>query len=443
MIDDGAELEGRYRILRKLGEGGMGTVYEAEHTALGKRIAIKMLHAHVAKLPDAVRRFAREARAAAEIGHPNIVEVFDTGTHFDEPFLVMELLRGETLADRLSRPEAVECPEACRILGCVLSALASAHAKGIIHRDLKPENVFLVDGLGAPGVKLLDFGISKFRRSGATLEQTTLEGIPLGTPAYMAPEQWMGRRDIDHRADLFAVGVMLYELLTGGLPYEGANQAELFLEIVRGDSVPAGPSALESDVPAALDAILLRALERDPARRFTSAREFLDALRPYGAGAIAVVDDAPAVVEEEDVTAVTQRRAMRAAPTGVGDRPRRLPLEVTGTLAVVLLAVGAGGWWFARSTPSSTAAVVRAPRPVAAAAVAAPVLPRAPTPTIAPRLSDAQPSAGPSGEPARVATAAAARPVGGRRVRRASREVATTASTVEVDRLPVSRSFEP
>jgi serine/threonine-protein kinase len=435
VIDDGAELEGRYRILRKLGEGGMGTVFEAEHTALGKRIAVKMLHAHVAKLPDAVRRFAREARAAAEIGHPNIVEVFDTGTHLGEPFLVMELLRGETLAERLSRPEAVACAEACRVLGCVLSALASAHAKGIIHRDLKPENVFLTDGLGAPGVKLLDFGISKFRRSGATLEQTTQEGVPLGTPAYMAPEQWMGRRDIDHRADLFAVGVMLYELLTGGLPYEGANQAELFLEIVRGTSVPEAPSALEPDVPAALDAVLLRALERDPARRFTSAREFLDALRPYGAGAIAVVDDPPAAAEEDAITA-SQRRAMRAAPTDVGARPRRLSVEWTGTLAVLLLALGAGGWWLARSSTPSAAVVARGPRARAAPAVAA-VAPPVPSAPATPPVTH------PAGGPAVVAPAAPVRRSGGRRAPQARRAAARRGPAVEVDRLPVSHSFGP
>jgi hypothetical protein len=443
MIDDGAELEGRYRILRRLGEGGMGTVYEAEHTALGRRIAIKVLHAHVAKMPDAVKRFAREARAAAEIGHPNIVEVFDTGTHLGEPFLVMELLRGETLADRLSRPETVACHEACRIVGCVLSALASAHAKGIIHRDLKPENVFLLAGAAAPAVKLLDFGISKFRRSGATLEQTTQEGVPLGTPAYMAPEQWMGRRDIDHRADLFAVGVMLYELLTGGLPYEGANQAELFLEIVRGTSVPVAPSELEPDVPTALDAVVRRALERDPARRFTSAREFVDALRPHGAGAIAVVDDPPAVVEE-DPAVTTLRRAMRAAPTDVGARPRRFPIEVTGTALVVLLAVGAGAAWLARA-PASSVALRVAPRTPAVVARAAALPPDAGSPRLAPVAPAVVPVVAltPVAAVAAVAAVAPARGVRARRVHHARRADPATAATVGVDRLPVSRSFEP
>ncbi len=436
-IDDGAELEGRYRILRSLGEGGMGAVYEAEHTALGRRVAIKVLHAHVARVPDAVRRFEREARAAAEIGHPNIVEVFDVGTHLGEPFLVMELLRGETLADRLSRPELIDARAACRIVGYVLSALASAHAKGIIHRDLKPENVFLVPGDPTDGVKLLDFGISKFRRAGATLLQTTQEGIPLGTPGYMAPEQWMGRRDIDHRADIFAVGVMLYELLTGGLPYEGANQGELFLEIVRGTSRPTTPSELEETVPPALDAVVLRALDRDRDRRFGSAREFLEALRPFGADLIPVVDAAPAIVEE-DAAVVSARRAMRAAPTDVALPPRRrVPAELVGAAVAVLVAMGAGGWWLSRATAPPPTVVTRpSPTPTAAATAAATA--DAPVPAASPstHVTPAVTAVPPDVEPPRAHPAH-------RRSRRTAVPPAANTGAARIDRLPVSRSFEP
>ncbi|MDB4932352.1 MAG: serine/threonine protein kinase, partial [Myxococcaceae bacterium] len=142
MIAEGTEIDGRYRVLRRLGEGGMGTVYEAE--LAGRRVALKVLRADAASLPDAHRRFAREARAAAAIGHPNIVAVLDTGAYRGQAFLVMELLRGETLAERLAGPEMMRCETACRVAGHVLSALASTHARGIIHRDLKPENVFLL-----------------------------------------------------------------------------------------------------------------------------------------------------------------------------------------------------------------------------------------------------------------------------------------------------------
>ncbi len=434
-IDDGAELEGRYRILRSLGEGAMGAVYEAEHTALGRRVAVKVLHAHIAKVPDAVRRFEREARAAAEIGHPNIVEVFDVGTHLGEPFLVMELLRGETLADRLSRPEMIDARAACRIVGYVLSALASAHAKGIIHRDLKPENVFLVPGDEAHGVKLLDFGISKFRRAGATLLQTTQEGIPLGTPGYMAPEQWMGRRDIDHRADIFAVGVMLYELLTGGLPYEGANQGELFLEIVRGTSRPSMPSELDPEIPPGLDAVVLRALDRDRDRRFESAREFLDALRPFGADAIPVVD-APPVFVEEDAAVVSARRAMRAAPTNTTRSKPRVPVEVAGAALVVFLALGAGAWWLSRTTTRSAHVATRP----------APTTPRTAPPRATPASTPPIAAPAPPLTIAAPAVPAVAVDAPGERSprRRARRSAAVEGpATGRVDRLPVSRSFEP
>ena len=144
MIDPGTEIDARYRVVRLLGEGGMGAVYEVEHLGVGKRLAIKMLHAHYARQPEAVKRFAREARAAAAIGHPNIVEVIDTGMHCAEPYMVMELLRGETLAERLARATAITTREVCGVIGCVLSALASAHSKGIVHRDLKSENVMVL-----------------------------------------------------------------------------------------------------------------------------------------------------------------------------------------------------------------------------------------------------------------------------------------------------------
>ncbi|MDP3214384.1 MAG: serine/threonine-protein kinase, partial [Deltaproteobacteria bacterium] len=355
MIEVGAELGGRYRIVRLLGEGGMGAVYEAEHATVGRRVAIKVLHDHVARLADAVMRFSREARAAAEIGHPSIVEISDTGVYQGLPFLVMELLHGETLAERLSRPEPVSPAESCRIIGHVLSALASAHAKGIIHRDLKPENVYLVAGEGRSPVKLLDFGISKFRRGGQTLQQTTQEGIPIGTPAYMAPEQWMGRKDIDGRADIFAVGVMLYELLTGCLPYEGANQSELFLEIVRGSNVPEAPSSLERELPAALDRVVLRALDRDRDGRFPSAAEFLDALRPYGADAVVTVDRLiPDGAYEPDgfATPHTLRSAVTYVP-----RPRFLRAETLGVAVVVFLALGGLAWGLTRAARRATATV--------------------------------------------------------------------------------------
>lgn len=280
VIFPGIELGGRYRVVRLLGEGAMGAVYEAEHVLIGKRVAVKVLHERFSQSAEAVARFHREARAAAAIGHPHIVDVLDFGTHELRPYIVMELLRGETLAERMAREEPVAPSEACRIVGQVLSALAAAHAIGVVHRDLKPENVILVGGARA---KLVDFGVSKFREAAPRSAAKTREGMLFGTPGYMAPEQWVGAADADHRADLFSAGVILYELLTGGLPYEGATRAELYQEIVHGTADPPAPSAIAPEVPAVLDAAVLTAVARDREKRFRSAAEFLSALVPHGA----------------------------------------------------------------------------------------------------------------------------------------------------------------
>jgi serine/threonine-protein kinase len=379
VLDPNTEIDARYRVVRLLGEGGMGAVYEVEHLGVGKRLAIKMLHAHYARQPEAVKRFAREARAAAAIGHPNIVEVIDTGMHRAEPYMVMELLRGETLAERLARATPITTREVCGVIGCVLSALASAHAKGIVHRDLKPENVFLAEYGGVMTVKLLDFGVSKFRREAGTLFETTQEGLPVGTPAYMAPEQWMGRRDIDHRADLFAVGVMLFEMLTGGFPYEGASQGELFLEIVRGSEAPPLPSTIAPGVPRAIDAVALRALRRDREERFQSAREFLDALRPFGAENIAVCDDLP-VQQPLDSSSTAPRRAVRRSVATLDGAGRVSGRQITVlslllSFVVLGLVVVAGTRSPAppRPRPSEAPAALVAPAPaVAPSPIAAP-----------------------------------------------------------------------
>ncbi len=391
MIDPGTEIDGRYRVIRLLGEGGMGAVYEVEHLGVGKRLAVKMLHAHYARQPEAVKRFAREARAAAAIGHPSIVEVIDTGMHRAEPYMVMELLRGETLAERLARAAVISTRETCVIIGSVLSALASAHAKGIVHRDLKPENVFLADH-GGTTVKLLDFGVSKFRRDAGTLYETTQEGLPVGTPAYMAPEQWMGRRDIDHRADLFAVGVMLYEMLTGGFPYEGASQGELFLEIVRGSEAPPLPSSIAPGVPRAIDAVVLQALRRDRDERFQSAREFLEAIRAFGAERIAVSDEPP-VQQVMDALSTSPRRAFRRTMiTSVEGRPRVTGRQISVwavllSLVVLGLVVVAG----ARSTPPHSAA--RRPVPAATAPAPAPTVAAPAAPEVVPAAAPPEPVA--------------------------------------------------
>ena len=278
----GAVLGQKYKVLRLIGEGGMGTVFEAEHLLIGKRVAVKLLRPEFAHSCDVVRRFHREAQAASRIGHVNIIEVTDLGVTDDgTPFLVMEYLDGEPLSRVLDREHTLSPGRAADIVGQTLAALAAAHEKGIVHRDLKPENIFLVNHGGRPDfVKLLDFGISKFQTMTGDGRLTTT-GVALGTPYYMAPEQAAGSSDIDHRVDIYALGAVLYELLTGRPPYQGSNYNALLAQIITND--PPAPSSLREDLDPALERLIQTAMNRNPERRFQSAPEMLEALIPFGA----------------------------------------------------------------------------------------------------------------------------------------------------------------
>ena len=209
-------IDNRYRVLRKIGEGGMGTVYAAEHVEIGKIVAIKILHPHYSTEQELVERFRREARAASRIGHPNIIDVMDFGTTDDGcAYFIMEHLDGIDLADVLSHERRLDPNRSCQITIQICRALAAAHAAGVIHRDLKPENIFLVARDGkADFVKVLDFGVA---RSAGRSQRLTNPGIAMGTPEYMAPEQAAGGV-VDHRSDIYSVGALLYEMVTGQPP---------------------------------------------------------------------------------------------------------------------------------------------------------------------------------------------------------------------------------
>ncbi len=287
-VDVGSRLVGhifanRYRVISLLSEGGMGAVYLAEHVRIGRRVALKRLHPELACNARAVARFQREARAAAATLHDNIIDIFDLG--YDEdgtPFLVMEYLRGESLADLLEREMTVEPKRLCFIMGQVLDALEAVHRKQIIHRDLKPDNVFLTARNGiADFIKILDFGVSKIRTAQRDALDLTQTGVMVGTPYYMSPEQAKGHRHLDHRIDIYAVGVMMYEALSGRMPFDGNNYHALLHKITSANPMPL--SSVAPNVPPELSAVVHKAISRDREQRFDSATHMFEALLPFGA----------------------------------------------------------------------------------------------------------------------------------------------------------------
>ncbi|HWU90919.1 MAG TPA: serine/threonine-protein kinase, partial [Kofleriaceae bacterium] len=259
----GAEVDGRYRVIELIGEGGMGKVYLAEHVEIGKRVALKVLHPSYSRMPDLVERFRREARAASKIGHPNIVDVTDSGTTADgSVYFVMEYLEGVELGSVIEREGALDVARALRIAGQICRALAAAHAQGIVHRDLKPENIYLITRDGAADVvKVLDFGIAKTTEAEAARERRlTSPGMAMGTPEYMAPEQAAGRA-ADARCDVYALGAILYEMVTGVPPYSGDNFMEILTKKATIDPTP--PNQVRLDLPAPVSDLVVAAMARN------------------------------------------------------------------------------------------------------------------------------------------------------------------------------------
>ncbi|MDQ3295522.1 MAG: serine/threonine protein kinase, partial [Myxococcota bacterium] len=272
MVAPGTRI-GRYEIGARLGTGGFGVVYLARDTELGRELAIKVLRPEYQMQPDVVGRFLKEARAAAKIDHPGIVTVFEcghitgTGTGADgNAFIAMELLRGESLATVLERRGRLSVEEAVLIARQIAAALGVAHAAGIVHRDLKPDNVFLIPDVlvrGGARVKVLDFGVAKLAEPKDAVN--THSQMMLGTPMYMSPEQGRSAANVDHRTDIYTLGCMLYEMLTGRPPYEGPGAIDL---IIAHTTAPVpSPAAIVADLPRALDALIIEMLAKDPAAR--------------------------------------------------------------------------------------------------------------------------------------------------------------------------------
>ncbi|MCC7534617.1 MAG: protein kinase [Deltaproteobacteria bacterium] len=278
----GRTLARRYRIVRVLGEGGVGAVFEAEHLAVGHRVAIKVLLPEFVDKGSVVERFHREARAAAACARSGVVEVTDLDHDPSSgPFLVMEYLQGETLADRLTRRGAMGVSQALSVVLPMLETLAAVHARGIIHRDLKPGNVFLAIGEhGTEVVKILDFGMARSPAAQGGSSPLTLPGHVLGTPRYMAPEQALGDPSIDARADLYAVGAILYTCLGGRPPYAEVSADHALGAVLTGPPRPLGE--IRPGLPPGAIAVVERAMARDPNARFPDAVEMLRVLRTLG-----------------------------------------------------------------------------------------------------------------------------------------------------------------
>jgi serine/threonine protein kinase len=299
---------GQYRIVRKIGAGGMGLVFLGEHTLLGRRAAIKTLLPTVAANQEIVDRFFNEARATSAISDPGVIQVFDFGYHVDgTAYIVMELLEGEALSARMDRLGKLALGDALRFARQITGSLAAAHACDIVHRDLKPENIFLVRDTEAQGgerTKIIDFGICKVGAGDPTLTEV---GVMIGTPVYMSPEQCRGSSEVDARSDIYAFGCLLFHMLTGRPPFVGEASGDLVVAHLEQEPPP--PSQFARGLPPAVDALVLRCLAKPPDQRFAAMAELQTAL---GALAVAVDAEAAEPVVPEPARTVPLGRGYRS-----------------------------------------------------------------------------------------------------------------------------------
>ncbi len=381
-VNEGQILAGKYRIERVIGEGGMGVVVAATHMQLQERVALKFLLLEVSQESERATRFLREAQAAVKIKSEHVARVTDVGTlETGAPYMVMEYLDGRDLAAELERGGPMDVADAVTFVLQACEAIAEAHRGGIIHRDLKPANLFLTRRTnGSPCVKVLDFGISKIVGDAQSMTKTS---ATMGSPAYMSPEQLRASRNVDAHTDIWSLGVILFELLTAELPFQGNTVPELCAEILT--AAPGSVRRYRPDVHETLEAVVMKCLRKDPSDRFADIAELTAALAPFASegAASSRASVTPDRASQGRSSLVGAARGDELDATMLAPAPRRTPLVFAG-VAAALLAAAATAFF-----------VVRGPQPAPAAdgsaAVSSPLVPPAAsaTATTAPAASPA------------------------------------------------------
>jgi len=409
---------GAYTIVRCIGRGGMGAVYEAKHRELGKRVALKALHRRIADDPRARARFVTEGRATSRLRHPHVVDVSDHGILDGVPYLVMEFLEGETLAEVIARDGALSVARTAEVMLPVCAAVTATHLEGIVHRDLKPANIFLSrDGLGREQVKVLDFGVSKV--DSLDVDGLTATGALIGTPWYMSPEQAQDPRSAQAASDQYALGVILSECVTGRRAFDGKSLYIVLRNIVSGTMVT--PRAVRPEIPEDFEAVVLRAASVDISARYASVDDLARALLPFAStpsrSSWGPIFHAAAAAPETPAPETPAPRVVAAPPStpdpdslepvARSTPPSRRRAALVGGM---MLATGAAlmVWWAA----SPRAVAPSASRPSAAPIVVAPpaVIARAPDPMPVPVASPPPPEPAVAPLAATAATRPAPRP---------------------------------